>query len=214
MGSSESGAEYSGPEVRPRRFPSVLPGERRARPTPDPTLTSTHDPTTATVLAHAVRRWEAEVENASRLSNRENGILGVIAMLLGLGLFRRPEVRELEPTAILWIARTLLATSIALVLAALGMVMWVRGAASASLGMGSPRPSFASALLTWPGAPRHMREVVLDEHEANLIAIRVTTAAVTDLLDRNTRRKRLLDASQRFLFGAAASAGLALTCYQ
>jgi len=135
-------------------------------------------------------------------------------MLLGLGLFRGPEVRELEPPALLWIARTLLATSIALVLTALGMVMWVRGGTRASHRTGSPSPSFASALLTWPGAPRHMRDVVLDEHEANLIAIRVTTAAVTELLDRNTRRKRLLDASQRFLFGAAASAGLAMACSQ
>lgn len=36
-------------------------------------MTALHDTTTATVLAHVVLRWEAEFENARRLSNRENG---------------------------------------------------------------------------------------------------------------------------------------------
>lgn len=176
-------------------------------------MSALHDPTTATVLAHAVRRWEAEVENARRLSNRENGILGVIAMLLGLGLFREPEARSLEPVALFWFTRALLATSVLQVLAALGLVLWIRKPSATASNARPPVATFASARLTWPGAPRHMKEVILDEREANLIAIDVMTSGANELLARNVRRKRLMDTSQRFLFAAAACASLAMTCY-
>lgn len=179
----------------------------------DPQMTSTHDATTATVLAHAERHWQAEVENAARLSSRENGILSVIAMLLGLGLFRGPEAQQLEPAALSWTRRGLLVLGVLQVLAALGLVLWIRRPASGLTTRQLRSASFASALLTWPGTGRHMKEVVLDALEADLIAIRVTNAATEDLLARNTRRKQLLDKSQRFLFAAAVSASLAVTCY-
>lgn len=176
-------------------------------------MPSTHDPSTAAVLAHAVRNWQAEVENAARLSSRENGILSVIAMLLGLGLFRGPEAQVMEPAALSWTLRCLLVLGMLQVLVALGLVLWIRRAAPGLTTRQLGHASFASALLTWPGTPRHMKEVVLDALEADLIAIRVTKTATEDLLERNTRRKQLLDKSQRFLFAAAVSASLAVTCY-
>ncbi len=173
-------------------------------------MTALHDPTTATVLAHAVRRWEAEVENARRLSNRENGILGVIAMLLGLGLFRGPDAQEFRPEVLYSIARGLLVASVLQALVALGLVLWMRGGL---VTQERGAPIFASAFLSWRGTPRLMSAVVLDEREGNMVAIEATTRAAVDLLGRNVRRKRTLDASQRFLFGAAASAGIAMSCY-
>jgi len=172
-------------------------------------MTSAHDPTTATVRAHAVRCWEAEVENARRISNRENGILGVIAMLLGLDLFRGPDAQELQPAVLYAFARGLLVASVLLALVALGLVLWMRG------GLGAQdrgAPLFASAFLSWRGTPRLMSVVVLDEREGFMIATEFTTRGAVDLLGRNVRRKRTLDASQRFPFGAAASAGTAMSC--
>lgn len=173
---------------------------------------TTTDPTTTTVLGHSVRRWEAEVENARRLSNRENGILGVIAMLLGLGLFRGPTVEAAEPAFLFWIARGLLSLAILQVLAALGLVLWMGGRASRRTGTDRARPAFASSLLRWR-APRLMSDVTLDEVEANLLAKEAMTEAADDLLRRNIDRKWTLDVSQRFLFGAAACAGIAMSCY-
>lgn len=168
------------------------------------------DPGTSVVLALAVRRWEAEVENAGRLASRQNGILGVIAMLLGLGLFRGPGGEPLEPVALVWIARGLLTLSVLQVLVALGLVLWIR---SRPARVPSRRPPFASAFLAWTDARRHVQAVVVDLRDAEFIAIRVLTTAAAELYRRNAARKRLLDASQRVLFGAAVCAGFALSCY-
>ncbi len=172
------------------------------------------DPTTATVLDPAVLRWHAEVENARRLSNRENGILGVIAMLLGLGLYRGPGVDGMESAWLRWASSILWMLSMLLMLVALGLVLWTRGSTSPGEGqVAEARSSFASVLLRWKGAPRLMHEVLLDAHEANLIAAAVTTEAARDLLRRNAERKRTLDRSQRCLYGSALCAGLVVLGY-
>jgi len=171
------------------------------------------DPASTVVLQHAVRRWQAESENAGRLATRENGILGVIAMLLGLSLFRAPVPVALEPIGLVWAARVLVSLSVAQALVALGMVLWtVRRQRKWKQGHPSYF-SFATAQLVWPGSSRHMKGVFIDEAEANLVAARVLTDATIEFYGRNAARQRLLDTSQRFIFGAALCAGLAMTCY-
>ncbi len=171
------------------------------------------DPASTVVLQHAIRRWQAETENAGRLATRENGILGVIAMLLGLSLSRAPVPVELEPAWLTRAARILLSASVLQALAALGLVLWNRSRRA--------RPSLSrpgtlgltSALLIWPSGPRRAPKHPLNEWEANQVAIRLLGVAAAEQYSQNALRKQLLDRSQRFLFGAATCAGLAMVCY-
>lgn len=171
------------------------------------------DPASSVVLQHAVRRWQAETENAGRLATRENGILGVIAMLLGLSLFRAPSPLELEPIWLNWTARILLSASVLQALAALGLVLWNRPHRARKTFTGPETLGLANALLIWPSASRRTAKIPASEREAHQVAIRLLDVAADEQYFRNAARKLLLDRSQRCLFGAATCAGLAMVCF-
>jgi len=171
------------------------------------------DPASTVVLQHAVRRWQAESENAGRLATRENGILGVIAMLLGLSLFRAPTPVLLEPGWLMWAARILLTASVLQALVALGLVLWNRPDRGRGPTSGPGTLGLASALLIWPSASKRTGKKPGSEREAHQVAVRLLDVAADEQYFRNAARKRLLDRSQRCLFSAASCAGLAMVCY-
>ncbi len=71
-------------------------------------------------LAHEVRRWEAESENARALQKRRAGLLTLSAMVLSLGAFSADTFTEIEKhvssTTFIWIRVLLGGVAIALVL--------------------------------------------------------------------------------------------------
>lgn len=165
---------------------------------------------TAVAVHHARMRWDAEVENASRLSHRENGILTVIAGILGLGLFKLGTMDPAEP-AVLWFVRICLVVSILLLFVALGMVLITRSKVPERAG--ETPIQYASAHLRWSDRPEDHPSKLKSGREANLHAYKLLTRAATHLHRRNLVRKGGIDRSQRFLFGAALAAGLAIVCY-
>jgi heme/copper-type cytochrome/quinol oxidase subunit 3 len=61
-------------------------------------------------LAWAVRAWEAEVENASRLANRANLVLTIALAFSGFGLKELSDALRTHPSS--WIGRASLATAV------------------------------------------------------------------------------------------------------
>ena len=175
----------------------------------------------AIALDHAVRRWGAETENAVRLSERENGVLTVIAILIGLGVFK---VDDLEPRAPQWGYLTVLvaigATGV-LMLLALFRLLWIpssrEGTADGPIGTtdGSndwPRV-YASDHLSWPRDPELHPAALEQDREAYQIAYKRFTRAANSLNRRNIRRKEGIEFGQRFLFAAAICASFSIGAY-
>jgi hypothetical protein len=177
-------------------------------------------------LEHARGRWEAETENAARLANRENGILTLVAAVLGLGLFKLGEVSEIEPTWLSCLVRVLLVLSMLSMAGGLGTVLVVvrsresqdgtlpssksQGTASAG---GEVRQVYASGHLGWPPQGSVHPTELGSAAEALAISYKLTTKAANSLLNRNLGRKKSIDRGQLWLLVAGFLAGSALACY-
>jgi len=74
-------------------------------------------------LDHAVRRWEAELENDRKLSHRENGLMAFVAAVLGLGLFKLELFATPDPSGWMWAVRGLVGASLVLLFAALANIL-------------------------------------------------------------------------------------------
>jgi hypothetical protein len=84
--------------------PQPTPAEAVGRAAFDPDL-----------IAHTVRCWQAECENAERLSRKIGLLVSVLAILFGLGLYKIEwtydprHFSRIQPEIVLWIVKTLLA---------------------------------------------------------------------------------------------------------
>jgi len=180
----------------------------------------------AVALAHAVIRWQAETENATRLSHRENGILAVIATILGLGLFKGADLRPCHP----WWLYTgmMVAASLTLLflLFALFQVLWIpqsnEGTKGGRVVETQPAPEgeseerprvYASENLAWPRDPALHPTALESAKEAYAIAYKRVTKAANSLGARNSRRKAGIEFGQRFLFAAAVAATFSIVLY-
>jgi hypothetical protein len=151
------------------------------------------------LVDHARRMWDAESENASRLSQRVNLSLTVIAALFGLGLFkiewyrRESDVLRVETSWVLWVVKGLLIVGVTL----LGIALW------RLLVRPPPDPEqadHASALLLLPQefleAPGkskpYLRKVVFAR----------TYKAASELHRRNLEEAGRIKVAQRILFVA------------
>lgn len=174
-------------------------------------------------LAHAVLRWEAETENASRLAGRENGILTVIATVLALGLLRAGDLRPREPWGVYCILLALSVFALISLLLALAKVLWVRfsregknneRATTANRPADEEKPFlYASEHLAWPRAPELHPSELPSSREAFRIAYKATTKAANSLNGRNVKTKERLDSGQRWLFVAALFGGVSILAY-
>ncbi len=168
-------------------------------------------------LAHAVRRWDAEVENARRLATREGGILALILAILGLGLFRLGKLEPIEPPLLMMLVRGLLALSLILLVAALGRILFAGRLRFRSLRLrfGVPErdheAAYASAALAWESAASGAGAA--GRSRALAYARRLTTEAAGNLYHRNARRKQAIELGQRLIFYGALCVALAMLCY-
>ena len=168
-------------------------------------------------LEHAVRRWEAELENDRKLSQRENGLLAFVAAVLGLSLFKLELLAEPDPSGWFWAVRGLLGTSLILLLGALAKFLLTpegdSGEASATRGSRADPTALASWFLHWPERPDRSYSHLTDMRAATLKACDLMTRAATSLHIKNLDRLRAIDRGVRLLLFAAILAGLALACY-
>ena len=179
------------------------------------------DDGTDAALEHARLRWDAETENARRLSNRENGILTVIAAILGLGLYKLGG-KDLSLGGVAsWAVRAPLIVSVIFMLSALYRVLIQRSAEaedgrkkkSKRTPEGRRSREYASSYLRWPPDPGCHPAALESARKVNLQAYKLTTRAASQLHYRNLVRKKGIDRAQRRLFGAAIFAGLAMVSY-
>ena len=165
-------------------------------------------------LQHAVRRWQAETENAARLASRENGILTLIAAVLSIGLFKVGDFAGVQPASVsIWVKACLTASLLAMG-AALVRILLVRlSSEEIDTSLGPPRRQiFASNNLRWPLNPAlHPAKAPL--RDTLEIAYKQTTRAANSLHVRNLRRKESIDSGQHWLLVAASLAGVALLIY-
>jgi hypothetical protein len=160
------------------------------------------------VLSHAPLQWDAEVENARRLSIRSTSLVTLLVALLGLGLVRMGTPGTLALRGLEWIEQLLLVASLGAFLAALVVLLAVRELRSPPGGW-----PLASFLLHWPletGADPFQ----VTARQARRIVIGALLAAVSSLRERNTRRKEEIDRAQIWLLVSGGLAAVSLVTYQ
>ncbi|MBL8801830.1 MAG: hypothetical protein JNN27_07540 [Planctomycetes bacterium] len=193
---------------------------------PDEALNIPDEGALRVALEHAQGRWEAETENAARLAHRENGILTLVAAVLGLGLFKLGEVSGIEPTWLSWLVRILLLMSMLAMAVGLATVLIVIRSRENQDGKlvvakpdvapnssGDARQVFASGHLGWPPQTEVHPTELESAAEALAISYKLTTKAANSLLNRNLGRKSKIDRGQLWLLLAGLLAGVALGCY-
>lgn len=167
-------------------------------------------------LEHAVRRWEAELENDRKLSHRENGLMAFVAAVLGLGLFKLELFAAPDRSGWMWTVRGLVGISLVLLFAALAMMLLTPGVSPGDEAQPRgpvPLPGLSSGFLRWPEERGPYRMSLADPRAAVLEALELTTRAATSLYSRNLDRRTAIDRSQSYLFWSAIVAGLAFSCY-
>jgi hypothetical protein len=145
-------------------------------------------------VEHAVRFWDAETENATRIASRQLWIFTGIFALLGLGLYKIEwytdvnAVPRVTLTWAVWIIKACLASSAGFFLVSL----WV-------LSGGRGRMDRATTASRW----LRLQDRDLESPATRIVLTRVHRAAV-DLQDRNRAHwARLHDAQMWFTFGIA-----------
>lgn len=176
-------------------------------------------------LSHANMRWQAGIENASRLSHRSNGILAVIGTILGLGLFKAADMKPNGHTSVYCALMTFVVATLAFLLVALYQVLVdplpVEGVDGGEVSTTSEEESeedaranvYASDNLRWPRKSQLHPTALGTEEEALRIAYSRVTKAANSLDRRNLRRKVRVDRGQHFLFGAAGAAAISIVLY-
>lgn len=161
------------------------------------------------VLAHVTLQWEAEVENARRLSVRSTGLITLLVALLGLGLVELDTPERVDPLWLYWAGRMLLVTSLGAFLAALGVLLGFSQVVSKR----DDAWLLASHLLEWSEgeAPDPF---LVDCDEARRVAFAKVSSAAANLRLRNTRREEEIDRAQIWLFASAVLAAFSLVTYQ
>ena len=154
------------------------------------------------LLAHADRRWQAEVENARRLAERAKTLITLVSALLGLGFLKFGSLEVIEPTLLFHAIRSFLAAGVALLVAALLLLLGFRRQRDQA------RP-LASRSLAWPNEAR-LNASKLGEAAALEIACSVVTQAAVDLQIRNTGEQGRIDSGQLLLVFAAFCAGVSM----
>jgi hypothetical protein len=144
-----------------------------------------------TRLAWAVRAWEAEVENASRLANRANLVLTIALAFSGFGLKELSDALRTHPSS--WISQA----SLAIAVVGVTLIFWafVKVLARRSSPESLSRPPFAS----WDLLPPGDLEPVAAEEEMLTRAYRATSAAAYELHGRNATERERLNVAQQFL---------------
>src|SRR5262245_40536222 len=93
MGGSNPGPERE--EVsRPAEGADLASAQQAGARKPD--VERAHADKVSVAMQTAARQWEAEQENARRLSTRTTGILATIAAASGLGLFKASDITCVE----------------------------------------------------------------------------------------------------------------------
>lgn len=168
-------------------------------------------------LEHAVRRWEAELENDRKLSQRENGLLAFVGAVLGLSLFKLELLAAPNPSGWFWTVRGLVGTSLILLLGALAKFLLTPEADSGiepgTQGSRTEPIALSSEFLRWPEQPDRPYSGLKDLRAATLEACELTTRAATSLHIKNLDRVRAIDRGEMLLLCAAVLAALAFTCY-
>jgi len=160
------------------------------------------------LIDHAIRCWEAEVENARRHSARLNLLLPAVLAVLGFGAFNLSWVgnrsTNLEPIWVVWIVKVLLLGSLLLFMRALWILLAVRQRRR-------PRSTSSYALTVSKGVESDPEG--LDEQAARRMAFESTYAAAVDLRRRNAAEGIRIDRGQQALLVAILHALLAVACY-
>jgi hypothetical protein len=160
------------------------------------------------LIQHAVRCWEAEVENARRHAARLNLLLPAVLAVLGFGAFNLGSIGRdpagVEPAHLVWVVRVLLLGSLLLFMRALWILLAIRQ-------LTRPRPS-ASDLLKL-SKQNETDPVALDDASARKAAFERTYAAAADLRWRNSGQGRRIDQGQQSLLVAILLALAAVACY-
>jgi len=163
-------------------------------------------------LEHAVRRWEAESQNAERLASRENGLLTILSALVGFGFVNSTDFEGIDPPWLPQLLRVIVTAALVLILHAFVRIFLVprtRGDGKAASGV----PMYASVHLEWPNQEALQPIALASEDEAIRIAFARTSQAATSLHRRNVRRKESLDSGQRWLATAVVVAVSGFLCY-
>lgn len=146
-----------------------------------------------TLIEHAERMWEAEVENARRLSQRVNLLFSVMAALFGLGLFKIEWYRkadEISRINSVW-AECLVRT---LLIIAIGCIAYAFWKLLAHLPRKSESPQASHVLALDPEFLEHPGTSIRRAKKAAFIK---TYLAAQDLRRRNIRELERVDESQR-----------------
>jgi len=147
-------------------------------------------PAAETRLAWAIRAWEAEVENASRLASRANLVLTVALAFSGFGTKELADALRTHPGD--GLGRTLLFG------ASLGLVS-IFWCFILTLARRQDRNSLRSNFASWELLPPGDVESVTSDGEMMLRAYRSATAAAYELHSRNAVERDRLKVAQQFL---------------
>lgn len=165
------------------------------------------DGVSAELIDHAVRCWEAEVENARRHAARLNLLLPAILAVLGFGAFNLSSIGrnspEVEPVWVFWIVKVLLLGSLLLLMRALWILLAVRQRRRA-------RPTASHALRLSRDAESD--PVGVDEQTAGRTVFERTYTAAAELRRRNAAEGTRIDRGQQALLVAILHALLAVAC--
>jgi hypothetical protein len=160
------------------------------------------------LIDHAVRCWEAEVENARRHAARLNLLLPAILAVLGFGAFNLSWLgkhsADLEPIWVVWIVKVLLLGSLLLFMRAVWILLAVRQRRRV-------RPTASHALRL--GRDAESDPAALDPQTARGTAFERTYTAAAELRRRNAAEGMRIDRGQQALLVAILHALLAVACY-
>lgn len=154
--------------------------------------------------------------NDQKLSHRENGLMTLVAAVLGLSLFKLELLAVPDRSFLMWAVRGLVGTSLVLLLAALAKTLLSSNVAQHSKvtaeGLSST-PELCSGYLRWAQKPGPHRASWYDPRAALLESFEVTERAATALYEKNLERSQAVDSGQIYLLWSAIVAGLAFPCY-
>ena len=153
-----------------------------------------------TRLAWAVRAWEAEVENASRLANRANLVLTIALAFTGFGMKELGDALRGHPSdSVSWTVLTGAGIG-------LGTIFW---AFIVVLAKRQDPKALRSNFASWEMLPPGDLEKVTADAEMLDRAYRSAAAAAYELHGRNTNERERLNIAQQFLIIGAV---LTLVC--
>ena len=163
------------------------------------------------LVDHAVRCWDAERENAARLSARGTLMLSAVAALFGLGLFRIEWFRGVnDQDRIRWIWSIwaikgfLIFAVLAFALAFWYTLRSTRKGVGRKVGNSSDLLGFPKSIATNPPPTEDL---------ARRLVFKCVYRAYLDLSTRNQEKKRRQDQGQQFFFVGLFLVAMAIVLY-